>query len=137
MGEFASRLKWAFIGGDGLRAGWRFALFVGLWFWLIQTPWGAFIVVSRLYQFSATGFTPADILVFTLANALTLLLISALLARLERHRWSWFGLALERDVLRLFGMGCLWGALAVTLLLAAASLGGGVSFNGLAVQGAD
>ena len=137
MGTFKDRLKLAFFGADGLRAGWRFALFAGLWYWLAFSPWGAFLLVVRLYQFSATGFTPADILVFTFVNALVLLVVSTLLARLERHRSSWFGLAFERGALRLFGMGCLWGAVAVTLLLLAAWFGGAVSFNGLAEHGPD
>lgn len=137
MSEFGTRLKRIFVGDGGLRAGWRFAAFVVLWGWLLQSPWGVFAVVTRLYRFSNTGFTPADILVFTGVNALTLLVVSILLARLERRRSAWFGLPFESSAFRLFGMGCLWGAGAVTLLLLGASLGGAVSFNGLAVHGPD
>lgn len=130
---FAERTTWVFRGPQGVRAGWRLAAFIILWYWGEQA---LFPLLGRIYTPSATGFTPQDILVFELADSALLLLISMLLVRLERHRESWFGLWPERGMLRLFGMGCLWGFGMVTLLLLAAWAGGNVSVSGFAEHGA-
>ena len=137
MQTLKARLRWALMGPDGIRAGWRFAVFAGLWYWLIYSDDGVFAVVVLVYHFSDTGFTPTDLLVSELVNVVTLVLLSAALVRLERHRWTWFGLALERGALKLFGWGCVWGAAIVTLLLLASWLGGDMALNGWALHGAE
>jgi|SRR5215469_3931160 len=133
----AGFLKWASLGPGGLRAGWRFLAFAALWYWLIFSNYGVFVLVAKIYQFSDTGFTPTDLLVGELASAAALLAISVFLARIERHRGSWFGLPLEPGALKLFGWGCVWGFGIVTLLLLASAAGGYVSFQGLAEHGRD
>lgn len=125
-----------FVGPGGLRALWRFAAFVVLWYWLIGTPYGVFALVIRVYDFSDTGFTPSDLLVAEVVSGFTLLAISVLLARLERHRWGWFGLAFEPAALKLFALGCIWGFSIVTVLMLASWAGGYVSFQGWAEHGA-
>lgn len=126
-----------FIGPDGWRAGWRFAAFAGLWFWLLNTPYGVFALVIRVYNFSQTAFVPVDLMVGELVNAATLLALSAVLVRLEKHRWTWFGLALEPGAVKLFAWGSLWGWGIVTFLLLASWSGGYVAFQGWAQHGAD
>jgi membrane protease YdiL (CAAX protease family) len=127
-------LRWAFIGPDGARACWRFAAFAGFWY---VSGYILFPLVSLVHTFSDTGFTPADILAYKLVEALYMLAISVLLVRLEKHRISWSGLPFNMGAFKLLGMGYLWGGAAVTLLLLIASLGGGVSFSGFALHGAD
>jgi len=124
-------LKELFKGPEGLRAGWRFAAFVAIWYLLDYdlTP-----TLSRFYEFSP-GFAPADILVYELADALVLLAISFALVKLERHRLSWCGLTWEAAAPRQFGMGGLWGFGLVTLLFAACWASGQASLAGLAEHG--
>lgn len=129
----STRLKTLFMGPDGLRAGWRLAAFIALWY---GGEYALFPLLSLFYTFTDNGFTPGDILVFELADSLLLLLISLALVRLERHRLSWFGLGPGQGMARLFGMGCLWGFGMVTALLLAAWAGGYASVGGLAEHGA-
>jgi uncharacterized protein len=122
-----------FVGTRGVRNGWRFAAFAVLWY-VGDRYVGT--VLNHLYTFSATGFTPTDILVFKAVDALYLLLVSLLLVRVERHRPSWFGFTLERRAVGLFGMGCVWGFAIVTLLLLICWAGHAATFGGLALHGA-
>lgn len=131
------RLRGMLLGPDGIRAGWRFLAFAGLWYWLVDTPYGVFALVVKIYRFSDTGFTPTDLMVGELVSAVTLLAISALLVRLEKHRWTWFGLPFEPGGLKLFGWGCVWGWGIITVLLLASWSGGYVSFQGWAEHGTD
>ena len=135
--SFSERLNWAFMGPGGLRAGWRFAAFAALWYWLIKTPYGVFALVIKVYDFSDTGFTPSDLMVAELVSAFTLLVISAVLVRLEKHPWTWFGLAFEPGAMKLFAWGCVWGWGIVTALLLASWSGGQASLQGWAVHGTD
>jgi len=128
-----SGLKQVFIGPDGVRNGWRFAVFAALWF---ASGYVLFPLVSLVYTFSDSGFTPSDILAYKLADSAFILIVSLILVRLEKRRASWFGLGFDADSLKLFGIGCLWGFALVTLLLIASALGGQVSVNGLAEHGA-
>lgn len=132
-----ARLRWMFRGPDGIRAFWRFILFAGLWYWLVDTPYGVFALVIKVYSFSGTGFTPTDLLVGEAVSAAALLVISAILVRLERRRWTWFGLAFEPGALKLFAWGGVWGGGIVTVLMLASWSGGYVSFQGWAEHGTD
>jgi len=134
MNTAIGRLRWAFVGPGGIRAGWRFAIFAGLVF---GSGFVVFPLLSLVYTFSDTGFVPGDILVGEIGNAGSLLFISVLLVRLERHREPWFGLTLGRDTLRLFGIGCFWAIAMVTLLLLIPWACGYVSFAGLAMHGGE
>lgn len=136
MTQYIGFRRW-FVGPGGVRALWRFGAFLALWYWLIDTPYGVFALVVKVYNFSDTGFTPSDLLVGEAASAVTLLALSALLVRLEKHRWSWFGLAFEPGALKLFGWGCVWGFGIITLLMLASWSGGYASFQGWAEHGAD
>lgn len=134
MPRITDKLKWAFTGPDGVRNGWRFAVFAGLWY---ASGYVLFPLAALVYDFSDTGFTPADILVYKLFDTAFILAVSLVMVRLEKHRSSWFGLNLDLGALRLFGVGCLWGFGLVTLLLLASAIGGEVSYNGPALHGAD
>ena len=132
MATGARNLRWAFIGPGGLRAGWRFALFAAFWY---ASGYILFPLVSLVYAFSDTGFTPADILAYKLADSIFMLAVSLLLVRLEKRRMSWFGLGMEPGGFRLLGIGCFWGFGMVSLLMLASLAGGYVSFSGLALHG--
>src|SRR5690242_259453 len=75
-------VKKALVGPQGWRAGWRFLAFAGLWYWLVASDYGVFALVVKIYTFSDTGFTPMDLLVSLSVSAVTVLALSAFLARL-------------------------------------------------------
>jgi len=129
-----SRLTPIFVGTHGLRAGWRFALFAVFWY---ASGYILFPLVGLVHSFSKSGFTPADILAYKLADALYMIAGSALLVRLEKHRVSWFGFGLQVNSLKLFGAGCLWGFALVTLLLVVCWAFGYASYAGFAEHGPD
>jgi hypothetical protein len=131
---WTSRFKWVFADKGGLRAGWRFALFAGLWY---ASGYILFPLVRLVHDFSETGFAPQDLLAYKIADALYMITVSTLLVRLENHRASWFGLNLEPAALKLFGGGCLWAFAMVTLLLLICWVCGYVSYAGVAEQGSD
>lgn len=128
------QIKHWFMGTGGVRALWRFAAFVALWFG------GGFLVfpaVSFFHTFTDTGFTPGDILAYEIGQALLMLLISLLLAGLEKHGPAWWGLSGGRAALKQFSWGALFGFGMVTLVLLACWATGHASFAGFAEHGAD
>lgn len=134
MSSARATLKWTFFGAAGLRNGWRFVAFAGLWY---CSGYVVEFLLGRIYTFSPTGFTPTDILVFKLGDTVFVLAVSLLLVRIERHRTSWFGLTLERRAPRLFGIGCLWGFGIVTILMLVLWATHCASFGGPALHGTE
>jgi hypothetical protein len=130
----SDRLKWVLTTPDGVRAGWRFAVFALFWY---ASGYVLFPLVSLTYTFSKAGFTPVDLLVYKSADAAFMLAVSLFMVRAEKHRASWFGLGVGRGGIKLFGAGCLWGFGIVTLLLLVSAAGGEVTFRGLAMHGAE
>jgi len=128
-----AKLRQVFIGPDGVRALWRFAAFATLWYF---GGYAVFPVLSFFYTFSNTGFTPPDILVFEVGNAVLVLLVSLLLVLLEKRRPAWFGLGWGRGTPSQFGVGALAGFGMVSLLLLASLVSGHADIQGLAEHGA-
>ncbi|HEX4300061.1 MAG TPA: CPBP family intramembrane glutamic endopeptidase [Gammaproteobacteria bacterium] len=126
-------VKKVFLGPQGLRAGWRLAVFLALWY----ASGYVYLLVGLFYSFSPNGFTPSDILVYEFANGVALLIICLVLARLERHGPGWFGLGWQRGSLSQFGVGSLAGFGMVSLLLLACLATGHASVGGFAEHGAD
>lgn len=126
------QIKRWFMGPGGVRAAWRFAAFVALWY---GGGYLVFPVLSLFHSFTDTGFTPGDILAYEVGQTVLMLLISLLLAGLEKHGPAWFGLSGGRHALRQFGWGALFGFGMVTLVLLACWASGHASFAGFAEQG--
>src|ERR1700761_6027456 len=128
------QIKRWFMGPGGVRAAWRFAAFVALWY---GGGYLVFPVLSLFHSFTDTGFTPGDILAYEVGQTVLMLLISLLLAGLEKHGPAWFGLSWGRDALKQFGLGALLGFGMVTLVLLACWTTGHASFEGFAEHGRD
>jgi membrane protease YdiL (CAAX protease family) len=115
---------------QGLRPGWRFALYVIMGmvvffslstFYELWSPAGLGVLWLRLLgelQYLISGFVPALIL-----------------ARLERRSFNEYGLPLELAFGKLSWLGALWGFLSLSCLLLLMRGAGLVSFAGLAVHG--
>jgi membrane protease YdiL (CAAX protease family) len=126
------QIKRWFMGRGGVRAAWRFAAFVALWY---GGGYLVFPVLGLFHSFTDTGFTPGDILAYEVGQTVLMLLISLLLAGLEKHGPAWFGLSSGRDALKQFGWGALFGFGMVTLVLLACWATGHASVEGFAEHG--
>src|SRR5436309_12867129 len=115
---------------QGLRPGWRFALYVTMavivFFSLgpiyeLWSPQGLGVLWLRLLgelQYLVSGFVPALIL-----------------ARLERRSFDEYGLPWRVAFGKLFWVGALWGFLSLSCLLLVMRVLGLVSFEGMAIHG--
>ncbi|MCE5234086.1 MAG: CPBP family intramembrane glutamic endopeptidase [Mizugakiibacter sp.] len=135
MPTAVSRLRWLFLGPDGLRAGWRFLAFLVLWLLVDNGLRWAVLTATRYTP--PPGFDPKDLLIADTLMAISVLAVSWALVRAERRGTAWFGLPLRGAFGSLFWEGVLWGALLVSALFAAAWVGGGVGVSGFAVHGAE
>ncbi|HEX4485002.1 MAG TPA: type II CAAX endopeptidase family protein [Terriglobales bacterium] len=101
-----------FLGPDGLRAGWRFALYLGM-FLLLSAVLGALAKVAHPKTFPLMWR-----LLIGECVALTSALIPAVvMGKIEGRRFFEYGLPLQSAFGRLFWAGAAWGLAGLTLLL--------------------
>ena len=127
------RLKWIFVGKHRLRAGWRIALFIALY--IIAGK--ALDVLLVKVHFPDRAFIWSSFLVNYLLDFAFVSLIALIMSRIERERFSSYGLPLTRDAGALLGKGALWGLSPSALILIPIYFAGGCSFHGLALHGGD
>jgi membrane protease YdiL (CAAX protease family) len=133
-----SRFKSLFVGPDGLRHGWRFLLFVAALLALVrllEEPVFAFFS-SKLHldlkAFSAVSFIVSDGFDF-----IVILIVTGVIAFLERRRIDGYGLPINEAFGRWFWNGVL-AALATIIFVAAGMLiSGGMRIHGIALHGKD
>lgn len=126
-------MKTIFVGPQGIRAGWRFAIFVillfgfsKLFFWILT--------VGFHYQEHDAWF-PTD---FLLDGALSFgaALVSAwTMSKVERRAFLEYGLPLRAMFRRHFWQGILWGFGASLVMVILLRLFGAASLNGVALHG--
>jgi uncharacterized protein len=124
----------AFIGPNGIRAGWRLLVFMGIWL-LLNFSVGTLIHLVGVH--SRGDFNPVDFSLREGRYFLVLWFSSWIMARLERRPLSDYGLPLRRASVAESWLGSLWGFFALTGLLTTIWLGHGFSFGGVALSGAD
>ncbi|HEX6805114.1 MAG TPA: CPBP family intramembrane glutamic endopeptidase [Terriglobales bacterium] len=126
-------VRWVFIGPQGLRAGWRLAVYAA-----------AFLALARLFALIASPFLPPangavpPLWVFFVGECEVLLaaIVPALvLSHIENRPFGNYGLPLHEAIGKNFWMGALWGLLAITLLLLVMRGIGVFYFGGLALHG--
>ena len=109
----SSYARTLFLGPDGLRPGWGFAFYVGMFYYLQQ--WAARWAWSQTYVENGlwTGLLEEfGMLIAALVPAL-------ILWRIERRPWKTYGLPLTEVLGKLFWIGAFWGFAAITLLMVA------------------
>jgi membrane protease YdiL (CAAX protease family) len=107
-----------FVGGDGLRAGWCLLIFVALMLAILR---GATAIGNRMHWFPAQGpgnaeLTPAFAFFGEAVPLLTTLLVTWIMARIEKRPRSVYGLARQHG-LRNFLTGAAWGVVCLSLLV--------------------
>jgi uncharacterized protein len=103
-----------FLGPQGLRPGWGFALYVL-----------AFLLLQRLTNFCAAAWvhvspgtsTRVSDALFEFADLVAALVPAIILKRIEKRPWAAYGLPLRRACGRLFWTGAVWGFLGISVLI--------------------
>jgi uncharacterized protein len=126
---FTSRLKGLFWGPGGLRALWRFLIFVALVF-------GIRIPINRLLHLTAiTDFTARTLLVQDGVAFLIVLAASAIMGTFERRSLAVYGLPLQGAFGARFFEAILWGFVAECATMLTLYFTGNVTFQGLDQRG--
>jgi membrane protease YdiL (CAAX protease family) len=130
-----SSLQIIFFGPNGLRAGWRFAIYLGLlslFVFLYRT------VVHAIHPGPRVRPTTIDPVrdIYRETMALLFAVIPALIMmRIEREKWGHYGLPLRRAFRSEFWLGALWGFGALSVVMLCLRLGHFYSIDGLALHG--
>lgn len=128
-------LRWAFIGGQGLRAGWSAAMFFILTvIFTITLGTIATAIARHVPHVKTSGFTPATALISEVILFLSMLAAVALVAMLERRRIMDYNLRGPRRLVR-FLSGLVAGFAALSALVGALALGGWMHLGPTALSG--
>jgi membrane protease YdiL (CAAX protease family) len=125
-----------FVGPDGLRAGWRFLLFVlGIQVaeQFIESPAGSY--VGRRLGIDLDALSAPALILIELLGLCTVLLVTGLAALLERRRVDSYGLPVSQAFGAFFWKGMLAGFLVVLFVGGAMIISGGMQIHGLALSG--
>ena len=122
-----------FLGPNGLRAGWRFAIFVIAFLLLLR---GIFPLIDRFFFPSPHGTPPLWVfLVFEIESTIAAVVPALLLSRLENRSFDGYGLPRKNAFGKSFWAGAVWGLVAISCLLLALRGIGVFYFGGIALHG--
>lgn len=135
------RIRNIFIGPGGIRAGWRFlmfvAVFVVLQYIIVQRGLRLVPAFRQLAKEAQTGgvLTPQFEFVFESALLAVTLLATWIMGRVEKRPFGTYGIPLESAFRKLFWQGVLWGLAFETAEVLAIYSFGGYSFGTIALAG--
>jgi uncharacterized protein len=126
-------MKTIFVGPQGIRTGWRFAIFVFLLFGLSKL---FFWFLTALFHYQEhAGWFPTDFLLDGALSFGAALVAAGIMSKIERRRFQEYGLSLNTMFGKHFWEGVLWGFAASLLMMILLRLFGVASFEGLALHG--
>jgi hypothetical protein len=128
-------MKKIFVGPDGIRAGWRFAMFVFLLFGFSKLFFW-FLTTAFHYQ-EREGWYAADFLLDGVLSFVASLLAAWIMSRIEHRRFQEYGLTRRGTFGTDFWMGIAWGLGASVVMLAILWVLGFAKINGLALHGGE
>jgi membrane protease YdiL (CAAX protease family) len=126
-------MKAIFLGPQGIRAGWRFTIFVFLLFGFSKLFF-RFLTVVFHYQEHA-GWFPTDFLIDGALSFGAALLAAWIMSKLERRPFVEYGLPRRAMFRKHFWQRTLWAFAASLLMVILLRLLGAASFGGLALHG--
>jgi len=126
-------VRWALLGPQGLRAGWSVLLFVSLYYLL--TPVLDTIAVTLDPALADAVFTPTRMLITEFIPFFNLVIVCAIMARIERRRLVDYNLTDGRHARHFFG-GLAAGFAALSSLVGILGLGGWMHFGAAELNGA-
>jgi membrane protease YdiL (CAAX protease family) len=133
-----SRIGWIFIGPEGVRAGWRFLLFalgIVLGTWFVEKPLAHFL--AQRFAINLRELSAPAILIRKFVLCVSVFLVTAIAATLERRRLDSYGLPVEQAFGKFFWKGMFAGLVVVMFVAGAMILTGGIALHGLALHGSE
>jgi len=135
----SSKIRAIFVGPDGIRAGWRFLIFVALFAAFELAFMGGVIHISALKNLRKTAvagtLTPAFVLVFEGAQFGMAALAAMIMCRIEKQKFGAYGIPWNAAFGKNFWNGIFWGLAFMTVELTIMRALGGFSFGTLALSG--
>jgi uncharacterized protein len=128
-----NRVKWIFLKEGRLRAGWRFVLFLAIFFFAGKV---LDLILLKIH-FPDRALTWSALLLNSLVDFAFVAAIAWVMSHLERRPFSSYGLPLLRSAGGLMLRGVVWGFIPSVLILIPIYFLGGCSFHGLALHGWD
>lgn len=122
-----------FFNSDGLRAGWRVLIFVGLFFALGYLA--DRIVLKIVPLDSMPALDPVATIVGESETLFQVLIATWIMTRIEHRRFADYGIPVRNAFGREFWAGILWGLAATALLVGLIAAFGGYRIFGLAIHG--
>jgi uncharacterized protein len=126
------KMKAIFVGPQGIRAGWRFAMFVFLLFGFSKL---LFWLLTLFHYQEHVGWFPTDFLLDGALSFGAALLAAEIMAKLERRPFLEYGLPWRPMFRKHFWQGTLWGFAASSIMIILLRLFGAASFEGVALHG--
>jgi membrane protease YdiL (CAAX protease family) len=128
-----SRAKAILMAPQGIRAGWRFAIFVLLLFGFSKL---FFWVLTVFFHYQEhPGWFPADFLLDGALSFGAALLAAWIMSKLERRRFPDYGLPWRGMLGKHFWQGVVWGFASSLLMIVLLRLFGAASVEGMALRG--
>jgi membrane protease YdiL (CAAX protease family) len=126
-----------FLGPNGLRAGWRLAIYI-----LIVVALSYASHELRVHFFPSSerklgeGLRPVRMLLGEIIGFVVASIAALVMARIEREKWDHYGLPVRRAFRADFWIGCVWGFGSLSIIMGILHLGGAYHIEGFALAGA-
>lgn len=133
-----TRIKWLFVGPDGLRHGWRFLIFAAaivLVFQFVEQPAVSFFA-AKLHV-DQNALSAQAIILGDAFHLIVILIATGVAAFLERRRIDSYGLPVGEAFGGFFWNGILLGFFAIIFVGLGMLLNGGMRVHGVALHGAE
>ena len=126
-------MKKMFLNSRGLRAGWRLLIFVGIVVGLgFLSNW----IILRIFHPKERSFLdPVGTILDELQTVIEVVAATWIMARIERRRFSDYGIPVRNAFGRYFWVGIAWGGVSTSLLVGLIAVFGGYRILGLAIHG--
>lgn len=127
------RLTWVFFGREGLRSGWRLALYIVI---VAAIGFALRWLTLAVWKYPFAQMSPATLLVGECVGLLTVTSGALLMSRVEKRPPGTYGLPAREAFGKRFWQGALWGIGEISVLVLLIAAWGGYSFGPLALDGA-
>lgn len=129
-----------FVGKHGIRAGWRWLIFVAILLVCAGVLGVVCVAVGLLHitpgaKASASDFTAANALTQEIIFVISMTIAAFILSRIEKRQMGQYGLPARQAFGRRFWEGVIWGLVAITIVLLLIAALHGFSFGSLALSG--
>lgn len=122
-----------FFNSSGLRAGWRLLIFVGIYAGLgYVTNWA---LLRFFHPVERSFLDPLGLGVDELQSVVQVLIATWIMARLERRRFTDYGIPMRNAFGRNFWAGIIWGLASTSVLVGVIAAFGGFRIVGVAIHG--